>query len=148
MRIVAKGKILLTGHPKIDRALKRIGDPKRTDKIIRGVMRDVLKSNILPAVRAAFPKDKGIARKAIKIRSIRTRTGAAYAVSITRANLEKALPNLGKKQRAIYPWAVEKGTPHQVAQAPFKETFEAKAAGARDVAIKAMAKEIMAAARN
>lgn len=73
-------EIVLTGDKKLNRKLKKLGG-KEAKKIVRKAMRPALKP-VMRAARRNAPKDTGLLRKSIKVRSgKRSRAGISMRVT-------------------------------------------------------------------
>lgn len=125
-------RVIVTGDKKIDRALRKLGDEKRAKSIVRKSIRAGLKP-ILVAAKANAPKDTGDYRRAIKIRTVRTRKGIKLIVAL----IAKDLASPGQAA------AIEFGTDHTEPQAPFRKAFDAEAANARNTTMAAIKRGIL-----
>jgi HK97 gp10 family phage protein len=140
-----KSRVVVTGVPKIDRMLRKLGDEKLAKKIVRQNIRKSLKPT-LAAARANWPKDSGVSSKLIKIRTRRSRKGIILIVGFAKKDLDQVSPEAAKTA-GFYPVAVEFGTEHQEGQAPMRRAFDATAASARDIALKGIKADVLAAAK-
>jgi HK97 gp10 family phage protein len=113
--------VTITGDKAIDKLIRRLGDPARTNKVIVKAMRVALKP-LAAQVKANTPKDSGGMRRSIKVRAgKRSRKGPSMLVVATNASTPAG-------QIA----AVEFGTEDQEAAAPFRRAYDAGASRARD----------------
>lgn len=125
-------KLIVTGDKQVDAALKRIGDPGRTNKIVRAAMRSAMKG-IADLARANTPVASGAMRKAIKVVAAkRSRKGPSVRVVIDAARIAQKVSKDGKK--GWYPATVEYGSEAEgrEPEAPMRRAYDSGKLAARD----------------
>lgn len=118
------GKLIITGDKVIAAMLRRVGDPKSTNKIVRKALRNGAKS-LLPAVKNNIPVASGAMKKAAKIKAgKRSRKGPTMFVMVSAEDIVAANPELSERDASFYPMAVEFGDANNEPQAPFRKAFD------------------------
>jgi HK97 gp10 family phage protein len=143
---MAGGKIILTGVKDIDRKLKKLADPKTTNRIVRDAMRKAM-TPMKAQAKLNCPKDTGAMSRSYKFKATTNKKGAKLVIRIDGKSVQKLNPKAKGKSAYIYPAAVEFGTDDRLPAAPMRKAFDEGKNKARDVCLETIRAGIMDVAK-